>query len=57
LKEMQHEKNVTMLISSHDLNQVTEVCDRIVVLHEGNIVHDIQTNKDTLKELEEYFAV
>ena len=57
LKKMQEGKNVTMLISSHDLNQVTEVCERIVVLHEGNIVHDIQTNKDTLKELEEYFAV
>ena len=57
LKKIQVENNVTMLISSHDLNHVTEVCDRIVVLHEGNIVHDIQTNKDTLKVLEEYFAV
>lgn len=57
LKEMQEKEKTTMLISSHDLNHVTEVCKRIVVLHEGEIVHDIETNKNTLKELEEFFAV
>lgn len=57
LKELQEEKQVTMLISSHDLNHVTEVCKRIVVLHQGDIVHDIVTGKDTLTELETYFAV
>ena len=46
-----------MLISSHDLNHVTEVCERIVVLDKGNIIHDIKTQEDTLKELEAYFAV
>ncbi|MCP4553468.1 MAG: ABC transporter ATP-binding protein [Bacteroidetes bacterium] len=57
LKKLHDDANVTMLISSHDLNHVTEVCERIVVLHEGCIAHDIQTEKDTLKILEEYFAV
>lgn len=57
LKEIQQSKNTTMLISSHDLNHVTEVCQRIVVLHEGEVVHDLQTNENTLKELEAYFAV
>jgi len=57
LKKLKEKNKVSMLISSHDLNHVTEVCERIVVLHEGDIVHDIQTNKDTLKELEKYFAV
>lgn len=57
LKELQEEKQVTMLISSHDLNHVTEVCKRIVVLHQGDIVHDIATSQDTLKELEAYFSV
>jgi len=57
LKKLNREKEVTMLISSHDLNHVTEVCERIVVLHEGKIAHDIITGKDTLKELESYFAV
>lgn len=57
LKKLYDDANVTMLISSHDLNHVTEVCERIVVLHEGDIAHDIHTGKDTLKILEEYFAV
>ena len=57
LKTMHGEKETTMLISSHDLNHITEVCDRIVVLHEGKIVHDLQTNQDTLKTLEDYFSV
>ena len=57
LKKLQEEKGITMLISSHDLNHITEVCERIVVLHQGDIVHDINTTKDTLKELEAYFAV
>ncbi len=57
LKKLDEETQTTMLISSHDLNHVTEVCKRIVVLHQGNIAHDIQTSKDTLKVLEDYFAV
>lgn len=57
LKKMQEEKGMTMLISSHDLNHVTEVCERIVVLDKGNVIHDIKTQEDTLKELESYFAV
>ncbi len=57
LKKLDEETQITMLISSHDLNHVTEVCKRIVVLHQGNIAHDIQTSKDTLKVLEDYFAV
>ncbi|MEA3477728.1 MAG: ABC transporter ATP-binding protein, partial [Bacteroidota bacterium] len=51
------EKQVTMLISSHDLTHVTEVCDRIVVLENGNMVQDLKTGESTLKELESYFAV
>jgi len=57
LTDLQIKFNMTMLISSHDLNHVTEVCKRIVVLEKGKIVKDLNTNADTLKELEAYFAV
>ena len=57
LVDLQTQFNMTMLISSHDLNHVTEVCKRIVVLEKGKIVKDIHTDADTLKELEAYFAV
>ena len=57
LNELKSTRSMTMLISSHDLNHVTEVCDRIVVLEKGLVVRDTQTTQDTLKELESYFAV
>lgn len=57
LNELQETQNTTMLISSHDLNHVTEVCKRTVVLEKGKVVRDIATSVDTLKELESYFAV
>ena len=57
LKKIQEDKNVTALISSHDLMHVTEVCERIVVLESGNVVHDIKTTASTLKDLESYFSV
>ena len=51
------QKDITVLISSHDLTHVTEVCERIVVLDKGNVVKDIETSAETLKELESYFSV
>src|SRR5690625_993490 len=49
-------QNVTIMVSSHDLTHVTEVCERIVVLDGGAIVKDTKTSATTLKELEAYFA-
>jgi len=57
LNNLTENSEKTILISSHDLGHITEVCDRIVVLDKGNIVKDIQTSKETYKELESYFTV
>lgn len=57
LKSLTENKEVTVLISSHDLSHVTEVCERIVVLDKGEAVKDIITSTETLKDLESYFAV
>jgi ABC-2 type transport system ATP-binding protein len=57
LRDLTKESNATILISSHDLGHITEVCERIVVLDKGNIVKDIKTSEETLKELETYFSV
>jgi ABC-2 type transport system ATP-binding protein len=58
LRKIIHElpDHMTVLISSHDLNHVTEVCDRIVVLEKGELIRDIYTEENTLKELETYFT-
>ena len=55
LLEEQKANNTTMLISSHDLNHVTDVCKRIVVLEKGDIVKDISSEVNILAELEDYF--
>ncbi|MCF6181813.1 ABC transporter ATP-binding protein [Lutibacter sp.] len=57
LKNLVQNSNSTVLISSHDLGHITEVCDRIVVLDKGDVVKDIETSTETLKELEAYFSV
>lgn len=57
LSDLQKRFNTTMLISSHDLNHIAEVCNRIVILEKGNIVNDLEKSEDTLKVLEAYFAV
>jgi len=56
IKDLAHKKEVTILISSHDLSHITEVCDRIVVLEKGEIIKDLKTNEATLKELEIHFS-
>ncbi len=56
LQDLHRSNNVTMLISSHDLNHITEVCGRIVVLEKGNIVHDLKTDDRTLETLRSYFS-
>ena len=56
IKKLSQDRNITVLISSHDLQDVTEVSERIVLLEKGKIVRDIKTSKETLKELESYFT-
>ncbi|WP_422082704.1 ABC transporter ATP-binding protein [Ulvibacterium sp.] len=56
IKDLMEKREITVLISSHDLIHVTEVCERIVVLDRGEIVKDIQTSTETLQELESFFA-
>ena len=57
IRNLTEKEEVTVLVSSHDLTHVTEVCERIVVLDKGTVVKDIQKSEETLKELENYFAL
>ena len=57
LKDLNKTKGVTTLISSHDLNHITDVCDRILLMEKGVIIKDIATSSSTLAELELYFGV
>ena len=57
LKEFAAQKNTTMLISSHDLQHTVEVSNRIVALQKGQVVKDIQTDENTMNELQSLFAI
>ena len=57
VKELAENPEITVLISSHDLIHTVEVCNRIVALNKGEVVKDIITSEETLKELEAFFAV
>jgi len=57
LQNLDNNKDTTILVSSHDLSHVTEVCSRIAILEKGIIVKDLKTNENTLKELQSYFSV
>ncbi|MEO7213177.1 ABC transporter ATP-binding protein [Mucilaginibacter sp.] len=57
LKTENKNNGVTTIVSSHDLNHVTDVCDRILLMEKGVIIKDIATSSSTLSELEEYFGV
>lgn len=56
IKDLAEKQGVTVLVSSHDLMHVTDVCERIVVLEKGEIIKDLATSAATLKELENHFS-
>ncbi len=50
------ESKTTFLISSHDLNHVTDICSRIVLLEKGEVLLDEKVNERTLSRLHDYFS-
>lgn len=56
IKEFSKQKEKTLLISSHDLDHVADVCSRIVILDKGEVVRDVEKTDSTLADLEEFFT-
>lgn len=50
------QSQTTFLISSHDLNHVTEICDRIVLLEKGKVINDLRDKSAMMTELDAYFT-
>lgn len=40
LREIQKRHRTTILLTSHDMDDVSEVCDRVMVISQGSLVHD-----------------
>ena len=45
LKKLAHEKNMALLIITHDLNAVSQVADRVAVMYAGKIVETLPASK------------
>lgn len=56
LKTLAENPEVTILVSSHDLQHTVEVSNRIVAMEKGLVVRDIITTSETMKELEAFFS-
>ena len=50
-------ENPTMVISSHNLEHVTSVCERIAIIEHGKIVEDYNVNRDSIEKIKTYFSV
>jgi ABC-2 type transport system ATP-binding protein len=57
LRDLSKNNSTTMVISSHDLEYVTQVCGRVTVLEAGQILSDTETSEATLPELRRYFEM
>ena len=52
LKEINEKYNTTILLTTHDLGDIEALCERVVMLDEGQIIYDgeLQSLKDNWAE-------
>lgn len=48
-------KTKTIILSSHNLNHISEICTRVVLMEKGVIVKDLQNTRETMSEIDSYF--
>ena len=46
----------SLIVSSHDLHHLTDICDRIILINKGKIEMDRVVTPETLEELTSFFA-
>ncbi len=49
IKKVAKESGKTVLLSTHIMQEVEAICDRVIILNKGNLIHD-KSIEDTLKE-------
>lgn len=49
IKKVAKESGKTVLLSTHIMQEVEAICDRVIILNKGKIIHD-KSIKETLKE-------
>lgn len=54
LMELKEKHNLTYLFISHDMNVIHEICDRVIVMHDGKIVEQGNTKELFIAPKDEY---
>jgi ABC-2 type transport system ATP-binding protein len=49
-------QGTTMLISSHDLSNVAETTERIILMEKGKIISDAPKSEQAIRQIESYFT-
>lgn len=45
-----------VIVSSHNLQNISESCDRVILIEEGKVKYDVKVSQESMKQLEDYFA-
>ena len=51
IKKLYEEKNITIILVSHSMEDIAKLVNRIIVMHRGKVVMDVKT-KEVFKEVE-----
>ena len=57
LKNLSQNSNTAIIISSHNLNHISDLCSRIILMENGVIIKNFMNSKETMTEIELYFSV
>lgn len=57
IKAMAADKRMCIIVSSHDINHISEVSSRILLMEKGRIIKDIAGGDSAYEELVDYFKV
>ncbi len=52
----QKEDGKTVIVSSHNLQNIAESCDRVILIEKGRVVSDIEVTESSMRKLGEYFV-
>jgi len=57
LMDFSKRENTTIVLSSHNLEFISQICTRILIFENGKIVDDVQNDQETLLRLKTHFQV
>ncbi|MDD2381036.1 MAG: ABC transporter ATP-binding protein [Mariniphaga sp.] len=55
LINLSQKESKIIIISSHNLQHISEICSRVVILENGRLIEDKKTDKNTFYELTQHF--